>query len=63
MCHNLTGSHWWSEPPPPTQQKKTSESYRENTDHVHSTMNRCRLVLGHHVHVKHDEWMHGDLCS
>ena len=52
--------------------QKTSESYKTQTHkdrrrgthaHLHDTMNRCKLVIGHREHVEHDERMHGDLYS
>lgn len=40
---------------------KTNESYTDT--HFHNTMNRCELVIGHRVHVKHGDLMRGDLYS
>lgn len=73
FCLNLTSEHQTEAGGSIGESPKTTESYTETQTaggqagtctHTHVyTMNRCELVVGHKRHVKHNEWMHGDLCS
>lgn len=68
---NLTSEHQTVQRPVETAQKPLSHTQKHRQQggrHVQTTthtyrMNRCELVIGHESHVKHNEWMLGDLCS
>lgn len=69
FCLDLTSNHQADAGGNVEGSPKTNESYTKTRQkagthtHFHNIINRCELAMAHRVHARHDELMHGDLCS